>query len=59
MKIGIEKAGRIWLEALKQFESDMNFRQASREIIAAAAQLYGAKSPETVAVRTAWKVVGL
>jgi hypothetical protein len=58
-KIGTDKAGRIWLEALKQFRSNTDFPQASRSITAAASRLYGADSPEAVAVREAWNAVGL
>jgi hypothetical protein len=59
MKIGTDKAGRIWLEALKQFGPNTDFKQASRSITAAASRLYGANGPEAVAVRGAWTAVGL
>jgi thermolysin metallopeptidase-like protein len=59
IKIGTEKAGRIWVESLKQFQTKMDLPKASRTIQATAAQLYGDNSPEAGAVRSAWKAVGL
>jgi hypothetical protein len=59
MKIGTDKAGRIWVEALKRFESNVNLPQASRILQATAARLYGDHSAETAAVREAWRAVGL
>ena len=59
MKIGTDAAGRIWLDALKKFKPDVDFPEASRTIIGVARRLHGARSPEAVAVRAAWKAVGL
>ena len=59
MKIGTDAAGRIWLDALKEFKPGVDFPKASRTIIAVAARLHGAGSREAAAVRAAWKAVGL
>jgi hypothetical protein len=57
--IGTDKAGRIWVEALKQFKDDMDFREASGTILKTASQIYGENSDEAIAVQEAWKAVGL
>jgi hypothetical protein len=59
VKIGTENAGRIWVEALKDFKGDVDMPRASRVIKDAAARLYGANSREADAVAAAWKSVGL
>jgi hypothetical protein len=59
MKIGTDKAGRVWVEGLKLFEGDMDLPKASRTIQAAAAQVYGNNSAEYHAVQGAWAAVGL
>lgn len=59
MKIGSGKAGRIWVEALRQFKTDISLSEAARTITATATRLHGADSRETNAVQSAWKSVGL
>jgi hypothetical protein len=59
MKIGTDKAGRIWVEALKRFKPDLDLPMASKTIQTVASELYGDKSPEAIAVQEAWEVVGL
>jgi Thermolysin metallopeptidase, alpha-helical domain len=59
MKIGTEKAARIWLEALHQFKADVDLPTAARTIEAVATRLHGDNSLESTAVQEAWKSVGL
>jgi Thermolysin metallopeptidase, alpha-helical domain len=59
VKIGTDKAARIWVEALSKFKSDIAFREAARTIVATATRLHGADSAESAAVQNAWRSVGL
>jgi hypothetical protein len=59
MKIGTEKAARIWIEALKELKADTDLPKASRAIQAVASRLHGDTSLEAVAVKGAWNAVGL
>jgi Zn-dependent metalloprotease len=55
-----ERAGRIWYRALTtRFRANSDFRDAARATHAVAGELYGARSPEQLAVRAGWAAVGL
>ncbi len=54
-----EKAGRIWYQALLTLSPRSHFASAAKATAEKAAVLYGALSPESVAVKHAWKSVGV
>lgn len=59
IRIGSEKAGRIWREALQRFSPSANFLEAVRVTHDTAVSIYGKDSPEQDAVTKAWDSVGL
>jgi Zn-dependent metalloprotease len=54
-----EKAGPIWYKALSLLHPDASFADASAATVQAAGILYGATSPEALAVEAAWREVGV
>ncbi|MGW2300113.1 M4 family metallopeptidase [Streptomyces sp. NPDC001809] len=53
--IGRDKASLIWFKALTtKFSSNTNYAAARTGTVAVATELYGANSPETLAVQHAW-----
>jgi len=59
IRIGSEKAGKIWIESLSQFKAKTDILQAAKIIHQAAVRLYGKDSGEEKAVQQAWNAVGL
>jgi hypothetical protein len=59
MRIGTEKAGRIWIASLDQFSETVDLPKASDLIYKKAVALYGANSDEAKAVKAGWNAVGL
>ena len=59
MKIGSEKAGRIWIASLPKFSEATDLRSSSQTIYKTAVELYGEGSVEAKAVKAAWNSVGL
>lgn len=58
--IGRDKAGKIWYRALTtKFTSSTSYPQARAATLAAAAELYGAGSPEQTAVARAWSAAAV
>jgi Zn-dependent metalloprotease len=58
--IGRDKAGKIWYRALTtKFTSSTSYPQARAATLAAAAELYGAGSPEQNAVARAWSAANV
>ena len=55
-----EKAGKIWYLTLRDaLRPKANFQQAAKATISVAGQLYGDRSQEQQAVRSAWQQVGV
>ena len=55
-----ERAGRIWYITLRdRLRPDAQFVDAARTTAQVAAELYGSKSAEARAVRSAWRKVGV
>jgi hypothetical protein len=59
IKIGSEKAGRIWIKSLHRFSPTTDLPEAARIISQTAVELYGENSVEAQAVDTAFTAVGL
>jgi hypothetical protein len=59
MRIGTEKAGRIWIASLDQFSETVDLPKASDLIYKKAVALYGANSDQAKAVKAGWNAVGL
>jgi len=59
IKIGTEKATKIWVEALTRFDVNTGYPAAARIIRETATGIYGMGSVEAVAVDRAWADVGL
>ena len=59
MRIGTQKASRIWIASLDQFSETVDLPKASDLIYNQAVTLYGANSDEAKAVKAAWNAVGL
>jgi hypothetical protein len=59
MKIGSDKAGRIWIASLPKFSETTDLRRGSQAIYRTAVELYGEGSAEAKAVKAAWDSVGL
>ncbi|WP_128978700.1 M4 family metallopeptidase [Streptomyces roseicoloratus] len=58
--IGRDKASLIWFKALTtKFSSNTNYAGARTGTVAAATELYGANSPEVLAVQHAWAGVNV
>jgi Zn-dependent metalloprotease len=59
IRIGTNKAGKIWIESLEHFSEDIDLPKASRLIYQAAVRLYGEGSSEAEGVKAGWNAVGL
>ncbi|HEY9671901.1 MAG TPA: M4 family metallopeptidase [Waterburya sp.] len=59
IRIGSDKAGKIWCEALSQLTPTSNFQQAAAATYQVAGKLYGNNSNEQKAVKSAWEIVGI
>ncbi|MFF0437048.1 M4 family metallopeptidase [Streptomyces sp. NPDC004327] len=58
--IGRDKAALIWYKALStKFSSNTNYAGARTGTVAAATDLYGANSPEVLAVQNAWAAINV
>ena len=54
-----DKAGPIWYQALSLLTPNASFAEAATATMQAASLLYGANSPEQLAVQRGWKEVGV
>jgi thermolysin metallopeptidase-like protein len=59
IRIGSEKAGKIWIASLPQFTATTDLRKGSQAIYKTAVELFGEGSAEAGAVKAAWNTVGL
>jgi hypothetical protein len=59
IRIGSDKAGKIWYEALLKLKPKSQFQDAATATYQVAGNLYGNNSAEQKAVKTAWEIVGL
>ncbi len=59
IRIGSDKAGKIWCEALSQLTPTSNFQQAAAATYQVAGKLYGNNSNEQKAVKGGWEIVGI
>ncbi|MDZ8028052.1 MAG: M4 family metallopeptidase [Nostoc sp. DedQUE11] len=59
IRIGSDKAGKIWYQALLRLKPDSQFQDAAISTYEVAGKLYGNDSTEQRAVKTAWEVVGI
>jgi Zn-dependent metalloprotease len=59
IRIGSDKAGKIWYEALLKLTHTSNFQDAAAATYQVASKLYGNNSEEKKAIKTAWEVVGI
>ncbi|GII82755.1 zinc metalloprotease [Sphaerisporangium siamense] len=57
--IGVQKAGKIFMGALQRKTSTWRYYDVRKVSLIAAAQLYGAGSPECAATRNAWTGIGV
>jgi hypothetical protein len=59
VRIGSEKAGKIWISSIGQFSETVDLKTASQLIQKTAVALHGEGSAEARAVKAAWNAVGL
>ena len=59
IRIGSDKAGQIWSQALLKLNPESQFQDAASTTYRVASNLYGENSIEHQAVKTAWEIVGI
>lgn len=59
IRLGSDKAGTIWTQALRHLTPDSDFQTLANTTFKVAAELYGEGSQEQRSVREAWGVVGI
>jgi Zn-dependent metalloprotease len=58
--VGLDKAYRIWFKAATtKFTSTTNYAAARTKMLEAAQELFGARSPEAVAVERAYAAINV